>query len=538
MKIRNQIIGVVLCLTMAAGVLLLPASAARALASVCDPASSPPVQTPAPTQSVPVSVPAPVFTPDLALGLKDSAGTVLQPGAPITSAVSADYQPSENMKGTLYVNDIAKDVQKAKDMKLTFNPLEYNKALRQWVYPEGSQVLLRVAAKDTNGSFHSTSAGYIGALIEDTFDSAAGIVNASDTSLEGGKMQLARNGEAYEASGSFQSPIQQINGRVDYVLLNVVQNVPARTSISYKLVFGPDNWVPLVPGKKLVLNVPVHSFCIEADLGTSKKSVTPAVDAWKLETSFMSFGTSEAVNDSFADNSRISSVSGCVQDGADSGSMKLYSDPKDGYARYGGFRSVIRKLPGRVCKVLFTTEQETPVGTSLRYHISAMGGAPWTWQEITPAVNPADPNAWTEIASEGKELILAVDFYGDSTNTPVLKGWNVQCIQTVAGEAHDIRLIDEPDGVNVLKSTGRTLLLGWNKSATDGVVYNVYRSDKPFFSIAEGTLVASGVTKDFCAIKKPKNGRTYYYKVTAVKSYKIGGKLRKRESVPSNEAAG
>ncbi|MFZ5974999.1 MAG: DNRLRE domain-containing protein [Bacillota bacterium] len=484
--------------------------------------------------------------PNITMTLKDDAQNAINPGDDITvNNVNVTYSPSDNMLGTLYANDVQKDVQTAGDMDLAFNPLEYDATNDKWVYPEGVQAFLKVRAKDNNDVEHFTNQSYTGNLVTDFFDNTDGIYDLNDTELVNGMMKLKNTGGTYATEGCFQSKDMQINGRINYVKLVVDDDIPENTDITYKIVLGPANWVTIYPGYKAELQGYYKSFVLKAEMSTTDTAVTPSVDAWHLEVSYEPWGESEIYNDSFTDDKQISEFYGTSLDVSDGGSIKLDVDPEGGYT-WGCFETTVKLTPGDVRRVFLDVDTEEPEGTCIRYYLSEWSGEQWTWQDVTPdssVTNPEDPHvpsnywAWSEIADPGRELKLSVEFESHSTAIPVLHSISLRGMQTVSGEAHEVKLIDEPDNLSAVADANYMTRLTWEPSTTTGVTYNVYRSETPLFTPSSSTLIASDLTTSYYCDNNQQLNKQFYYKVTAVKDYTIQSTVRERESVPSNEVS-
>ncbi len=102
-----------------------------------------------------------------------------------------------------------------------------------------------------------------------------------------------------------------------------------------------------------------------------------------------------------------------------------------------------------------------------------------------------------------------------------------------------VKLVDEPWNLSTLTDVTHRTLLRWEASTTEDVTYNVYRDTTPYFVPSEELKVAEGITETswydpYVDFENP-YGRTFYYKVTAVKMLGETGAMHPRESLPSNE---
>lgn len=480
-----------------------------------------------------------------------------------TEIVTASYtlrndDPATGMDGTLYANDEVKDT----EPNLIFDPLEYDSG---WVYPEGSQVFLRVMAEDA-GEYHYTNTHYEGHKISDDFsttypaDSEEGIVNIQNTqqvinsSAGISHVQLTAN----STSGSFKSKLQTINGRVSYATLTVDETIPANTQITYELVYGdgPNDYVTLTPDTKEIIDIPMNKCYLKAVMSTTNAAVTPVLNSWHLDIMYIAFGDSYVVDNSFVDNARgFCDLSNTVHD-EDAEGIKLsgISYPIVSYDTSGSVESTLRVTPGNVWEAFLRVDEIIPSGTDITYQISTDGGTTWS-EDITPGTDPnldGENSQWVLIEGlrteddsadlvNGNRIKLRAKLLGNGTDTPILENWTLMCRQTLAGEAHDIKLIDEPDKLSTLVDANYMTLLRWEASETQNVTYNVYRSETPYFDLADDTLpfeytvVAEGITENHFYDYNLECDKRFYYKVTAVKTYNIGGTDYERESLPSNE---
>ncbi len=472
--------------------------------------------------------------PALALTLKDDNNNVIVESDVIdVDNVNAYYSPSTGRMGTLYVNDEVKDTESTGNMDLDFNPLQYDSENNQWIYPEGSQVFIRTMTVDENDKYDYTNYSYEGHNITDSFDSDSGIVlDPTTTTRIDGHIEL----KASILEGSFTSTEQKINGRISYVDLTVDEEKPAGSTIEYRLIYGsePNNFIVLTPGKT-ILDLPMNSYTLKATMSRPNTSVSPKVNAWHVKTMYVAFSDSVVVNNSFEDNGRGFCCLDKVIHNEAHGWIELapVAAPGIGYKTSGSVLSTVRVTPGKVWEAHLKVDQTLNTG-SISYSISTDGGT--YWQSIIPGTNP-DIDTWTPITPTGNQIVLKAELSGDGSHTPQLERWILKCRQTMAGEAHDVKFIDEPDNLSTLVDANYMTLLRWEPSETIGVTYNVYRSTTPYFDITTATPIKPGVTTNYWSDFNLNYGQRFYYKVTAVKSIEVSpGVFANRESLASNEA--
>lgn len=440
-----------------------------------------------------------------------------------TETVNTGYSPGEGMVGKLCVNDIVKDIEIPGSSGLSFNPLEYDGG---WLFPEGSQVFLRIVAQDGNGNYYFSNNTYEGYKITDVFDNADG-VSLEDTVLDDSKIELATDNGLYIENGVIISSEQTINGRISYVELAVDEVLPEGTSIIYTLVDDSGQEYELAPNNKTNFdNIPVNRFSLKAQLSTTDSLETPSLDSWHLNVFFVPFGQSMVIENDFDINARgFCKLEGTVHDDTN-GAIKLdgIEFPVVSYPESGSVCSTVRVTPGDAWEVYMGVDEEIPDGTDITYWLSTNGGA--TWQQIETA------EEWIAVETKGNRIVLKAELTGDGTKTPVLNSWSLVCRQTMAGVAFDVKLIDEPDKLSTLVDANYMTLLRWEASETDGVTYNVYRSSMPYFEPSAETLLEEGIEENYFGDYNLVFDQRFYYKVTAVKEFHGNT----RESLPSNEA--
>ncbi len=465
-----------------------------------------------------------------------------------TDHVIAEYTPTADMLGTLYVNDEEKDKQVTSQEELTFDPLEYDSG---WVYPEGSQAFIRVMTEDSNGDYYFSNTTYQMHKIVDVFDNTDGLkLPLVNTELiNNKKIELTNTGGVYDLSGSFQSVPQEINGRICYVNLTSDQTLPVNTHITYYLVHD-NGQIEISPNDITELNISTNDAYLKAVMSTSDTLVTPSIESWHLDVMAIPFSDSMVVNNTFDVNAR--GFCGLVDTKHDeaTGSIKLdgIEFPVVSYPTSGSVQSTLRVTPGEVYEVFLAVDDDTTAqGTDIQYYLSTDGGLTWSDENaLVPGTDSNDPEQWIRIDElgtnmvKGNQIVLKAELTGDGQHTPVLNSWSLKCRQTMAGEAHDIKLIDEPDKLSTLVDANYMTLLRWEDSETDGVTYNIYRSTTPYFDLSSMEPLEENIMNNFWSdfnINPLPAGDRYYYKVTAVKEFEISeNTFEPRESMPSNEA--
>lgn len=462
-----------------------------------------------------------------------------------TDSVTVQYNPDTDMLGKLYVNDELKSEQLNSGDTLTFNPLEYSGG---WVYPEGSQVFMRVTSKDSNGDVFFSNTTYQRHEIVDVFDEENGPTNFSNTVYNNSRVELAETSvDVYSSDGSFESETSTINGRICYVNLTVddivIENV---ADIQYFLVY--DNGEKKIErddlGTNVELNISTNNIYLRADM-TSDTTDTPSIRSWHLDVMYIPFSESTIIENGFEDNAR----GFCGLDDTEhipigDGSIELFGidNPIKYYEPEGYVLSTVRTTPGSVYEIYLDVTDETDENvTDIEYYLSTDGGSTWSINTITPDEWIPVKNLGANMQS-GNQIVLKAKLTrasDESEETPVLSYWKLACRQTMAGEAHDIKLIDEPDKLSTLVNANYTTLLRWEESETPDVTYNIYRSTTPYFDYTVIGPLETGITENYwndSYIEFLEPDEKYYYKVTAVRNIEVGTDTHPRESLPSNEA--
>ena len=450
----------------------------------------------------------------------------------------------------LYVNDELADEGTPADMP-AFNALEYDEGTGQWVYPEGSQVFLRMTGTDSDGEYYYSYGTYQGHVIVEVFDEEA------DAEISEGKLSAKNNimlddtNDCIKLSdisenGYIVSSKQTVNGLINYVVLTVDQDIPAGASITYYLVCDGVE-IEIDPNDSEPLNIPTNDFYLKA-VFTSNGSETPTLSSWSLDVMYIAFGDSVVIDNSFDENARgFQNLNNTVHNET-AGNIELYYDESTHeYATTGTVESTVRVTPGNVWEIFLSVDEDYVVAgeTEIKYYLSTDGGITWSNVPITVGTDPNDKTQWILLKDLGINMVsgnqIAIKaelkiLTTDHSVSPVLKSWSLQCRQTLTGNAYDIQLIDAPDNLSTLVDANYMTLLRWEPSETEGVTYNIYRSTMPYFTPSEDTYLDSTDNNSYNDFNI-QYSTTFYYKVTTEKEFTgSDGYVHPRESLPSNEA--
>jgi RHS repeat-associated protein len=447
------------------------------------------------------------------------------------------------LPGKLYVNNKLHVTETTAGEGFIFNAAAYDNG---WLYPEGSIAFLYVQTKDNTGE-ELYSAGTMEALeISDTFSDSSKIENLNQVVCTNSTVRLNSNAGVYYPSGSFESINRTFAGDVSYVDLTVLQTVPSGGDVAYLIsVNNGVSWQPVVPVSTdggATVNLANRFYFTTNPSGSSiklqailTKSVslnqTPVIDSWSLDVRYTTYATAILVDNSFPKDARgMTNLSNTIHDEVNE--LISLKTAGSGYEQAGSIESSPRQTSNDVYSVCLEVDQTLPTGTGITYKISTNNGASW---EVIPANGmgaAGNPNNYTLLAQPGKQIILKAQLTGNGTVTPILSSWRLVIEEKIAGQAHMIKLVDEPWNLSTLVDANYMTLLRWEASETDDVSYNIYRSSTPYFVPSATSLVASGITGCSWSDYNLNFGETFYYKVTAVAQ--ISGHAR--ESLPSNEA--
>ena len=447
--------------------------------------------------------------------------------------------------GKLYVNNKLHDTETTAGEGLSFNAAVYENG--KWLYPEGSIVFMYTQAKDAeSGELYST--GTQQALqIADMFTDANQIDSSKSDHVErinNDYMQLTQTSGVFDSSGSFESIIKPFAGDINYIDLTVDQTVPSGASITYQVsVDGGLTWQAITPvstnggitltpaNRKYFIQDPVgDSVKMKATLTKSASNQTPSISSWSIDVRYTTYANALLIDNSFPKNARGMTNLVHTYHNDTIGCIELMGNEPEGTT--GWVYSTVRVTSNDVTKACLEVE-ENPGGTGISYYISTQGGAVDTWQEITPNAQ------WTNVTTPGKEIVLRARLTGSGTNSPQLLSWKLGVQEKLAGSPFIVKLVDEPWNLSALTDVTHRTLLRWEKSETDGVTYNVYRSTTPYFVPCDELRVAEGITDTswydpYVDFDDPFD-ITFYYKITASKVFPESGTDAPRESLPSNE---
>ena len=448
--------------------------------------------------------------------------------------------------GKLYVNNKLHDTEAPND-GLSFNAAAYENG--KWVYPEGSIVFMYTQAKDSqNGELYSTGT-QIALQIADKFENADKIDSSKINHVEcinNDYYQLAKTNGIFDSSGSFESIKKQFAGDISYIDLTVDQTVPTGASVTYQVsVDGGLTWQAISPvstdggitqilaNRKYFVTDPVgDSVKIKALLTKSASNQSPTISSWSIDVRYTTYANALLIDNSFPKNARGMTNLVNTFHNEDIGCIELAGNLPEG--TIGWVYSTVRVTSNDVTKACLEVEQNVPEGTGISYYISTQGGAVNTWQELAPNAQ------WTNVTNSGKEIVLAARLTGSGTNSPQLLSWKLGVEEKLAGSPYMVKLVDEPWNLSTLTDVTHRTLLRWEASTTEGVTYNVYRSATPYFVPSDELKVAEGITETswydpYVDFDDDPYGKTFYYKVTAVKMIGDTGNEHARESLPSNE---
>lgn len=194
----------------------------------------------------------------------------------------------------------------------------------------------------------------------------------------------------------------------------------------------------------------------------------------------------------------------------------------------GSVQSTRRLLSGEAVATRLIVDATIPTGASIAYQLSTDGGISWEPVDTVPA---NDQSTWNPISNRGTNIKVKAALQANTAGeAPVLRNWALEVKSEMPGVGKTVSLIDPPDNLSAFVDANNMTLLRWEPSQTEGVVYNVYRSETPYFTISTETRIAAGIETCNWSDYNLNYGRTYYYLVAAVKNNRV--------SIPSNQAVG
>lgn len=452
--------------------------------------------------------------------------------------LDADKKDDILSYGYLYANSSLVGIQhnNSKDAYLDLGL--WDTAANDWKYPEGQYVFMYVMGEDENQTPVYSVPTYKTVNCCTNLSSIEELYNTQNIVSDGKKVSLINSGNAYAASGQLECASKKFAGNVVYVELVVDENKPKGTSIDYEVSSdGGNTWSWIAPvSTDGGANVTAHNrmyfsnkslgndLRIRATLNTNDPSVTPSLSYIGADVGYTVYSTAILVDNDFAKNARgFTSLENVVHD--ETNSRIILSEG----STEGSIRSTVRTTPSDVIEAVLNVDAVTPEGSYIDYFISTDGGA--TYEQITPG-NPNVSADWKKLETEGKKVILKAQLHSDGTAVPELKNWRLSVKTLASGQPHMVKLVDDPTNLSALNGANYQTLLRWKGSATEGVTYNIYRSETPYFTPAPSNLIASGIEETSWSDYNLNYGKTFYYQVTAVKQ--MGG--HDRESLPSNQA--
>ena len=396
----------------------------------------------------------------------------------------------------------------------------------RWLYPEGEPVFVYARGR--------TSAGEE-VYSEDTYElgyaklefSGEGAYNQLEEK-EGVRRDSDRVKVAVGATtGRFTTPTTETYGELLHVDL-IVEDAGSATVVYEISADGGVNWSGIEPVSRdggATRTVSNRKYLTGECAGNKLKlrATLNGSEAWissiDMEVRYASGGTARVIDNGFERNARgFTELAGTEHD-LGNGQIVL----KEGEIS-GSVKSTKRQVPGEVTAAVLEVEEEKPLGTNIRYYISTDGGA--SYEELEPR-GEGEAAQWRELANAGTEVVIKAELSGSGGETPKLKGWKLNVKTRSGGTSYEVKLVEEPKNVSALANANYRIMVRWEPSETEGVTYNIYRSETAYFEAGEGTLAAEGIEGCVWSDYNLNYGKTYYYQVTAVKE--INGHIRESE---------
>ena len=400
--------------------------------------------------------------------------------------------------------------------------LEYSVPLST---PEGQVKYVYVMAKDQNGE---------PAYSYDSFEKQRIFLSESvqtGLSLSG----LTLSGGKVSGSGTLTTPVEELPGTASFVDLYVNQSKPSGSEISYQVSFdGGSSWTAITPvstdggvtvnysNRLYVFGAAAGSkLRIKATLSKGSASSAPSVSAISASARYLFYGSGEVINADFVPNTK--GIMQLSNTNVTDNGLALNSG-----AAQGSVLSTPRRLSANAVSSRLIVDTTIPSGAKIQYYLSTNGGSSWQSVQTVPA---GDQTTYNNISTPGADLLLKAVLTPNAAGaSPVLRSWNLEVKTTLPGTAQELALIDPPENLSTLTNANNMTLLRWSPSETEGVVYNVYRSETPYFVPAADNLAAQGITGCYWYDYNLNFGHRYYYFVAAEKD----GRL----SQSSNQAFG
>ena len=442
------------------------------------------------------------------------------------NAWSAAYEKADAADTATYggaklvVDNVVRDTQTADDPALTFTLPQS--------FAEGSTHYLYVVAVDEAGNpaysypTYEKQSLFLPADTEDAFTLDGVTVTAGVASLTG-------------ESGTLITPALELSGTLSFIDLMVNQQVPAGATVEYEISVDNGAWQPITPVSTdggVTVTQTNRLYLYGGDTGSSLRirvtmdrgtaTASPTVDQIYAEARYIFYGSSELIQTAFSTDARGFTALNNTEILADGG--LTLSDA----AETGTVQSTRRLLAGEAAATRLIVDASVPDGAAITYALSTNGGA--TWQAV-PTVAADDQSTWNGVAQGGEEIVLRATLTANADGEkPVLNSWSLEVRTAMPGEAQTVALIDPPDNLSAFAGANNLTVLRWAPSETEGVTYNVYRSETPYFTLSDSALVASGLTDCNWSDFNLNYGKTFYYLVAAVKDGRV--------SEPTNQAVG
>jgi RHS repeat-associated protein len=477
------------------------------------------------------------------LQVESPSGSLLQ-SENVNVTYSRPGGSTANLTGNLYVNNEMIQSGVPNGGGFSFNAAQL--ANGQPKYPEGSFISLFIAATEGGSEYFSAATDEF-VPFNDLFADANGI-DASLSGgyqLSGGAIRCATNdativSHSVDLTGTNPS---QVNGGIAWYQLDVNHSIPSGGITYY--ISGDDGgtWHEIAPTTKYY--TPQFGYKIRIKAHLTSTGTSPSLDDWKLTIRYNNFRDSIPYNYSFVKTENglrgLSNVEKIAGQGVDK--IQLLQNPADGMHYYGSgsFRTNRLSLPGPAVRVNLSATAQ--YGSNITYEITADNGA--HWQTIVPGTNTALNHPGTSL-----QMRMTMNRV-NATTTPTLDSMTLHVFQDVLGEdsrtdMRIVRLIAPPTNLTARAKINYKTLLTWDAPAGENpanITYNVYKkkclsaADAYFEPGDPGVIkVASGISDTFFYDFNLDYDKTYYYMVTAVKHFNVGGTDIARESTPTNNA--
>ncbi len=465
--------------------------------------------------------------------------TILNPehGLDITYS-RIDDEPTDGLNAGLYVNnELAGQSEAGNGFDFDITQTEEG----QPRYPEDSNISLYVRANDGTTDYFSSDTDIYMPFC-DEFNDSTGVDSENSPGIRvtsDGKVILATDANGYVSEGTLLSylPTEDIQGGFAYIELQAneatLKDATGQyiTRIRYYISGdGGNTWpIELTPGVKVYAPAIKSNLRLKAVLTSSDPTKTPELYDWQLNVRLIYYKDAIEYNYEFSELENglrgLDEVIKVTDDGAHYIALKgYYADYGTLYASEGTFRTATKMLAADATQVYLTTSATHE--SNIVYSVSTDGGI--SWEDITPGIK-------TVLDNSGNELCMKVTMFSgpDFSLQPKIDSMSLQVYQNILGDKiMHVNLIDPPHNLSAYPQINYKTLLRWDASETAGVTYNVYRSKTRYFEPWDVEPIATGITETSWSDFNLDYGETYYYLVTAVKTF--GENVR--ESTPTSDA--